>query len=341
MRLYPEKLAAALERQLLPVYLVFGDETLLVQECADAVRAAARRAGCSERVVLDAGDRGFAWRDLLDDAASLSLFGERRLIELRVPSGKPGSEGSQALQAYLDQPADDILLIVAGKIDKASTNSKWFKAIDAAGATVQLWPVNAGELPRWLGQRAAARGLRIERDALELLAERVEGNLLAAVQELDKLELLGEGATIDADAVAAAVANSARYSLFSMIDVALAGRDADCLRMLHGLRAEGGQPASLTWALVRELELLLDLRIAIEGGRPAGQAMAAARVWKSRQAAVGAALGRHDSASCVGLLDLAFDVDAASKGFGAAKPWETLERLLLALSRNGVSALPV
>jgi DNA polymerase-3 subunit delta len=341
VRLYPEKLADALARELLPVYLISGDETLLVQECADAVRAAARRAGCSERVLLDAGDRAFAWRDLLDDAASLSLFGERRLIELRIPSGKPGTEGSQALQAYLGQPTDDVLLVVAGKIDKASTNSKWYKALDAAGATLQLWPVSAEELPRWLGQRAAARGLRIEREALELLAERVEGNLLAAVQELDKLELLSQGEAIDADAVAAAVANSARYSLFSMIDVALAGRAADSLRMLHGLRAEGAQPAALTWALVRELELLLGLSVAVEGGRSPGQAMAEARVWKNRQAAVGAALARHDSGSCTDLLGLACEVDAASKGFGAMKPWDAMERLLLALARNGLPALPV
>ena len=342
MRVYPEKLAGDLERTLHPVYLVSGDEPLLVQECADQVRAAARRGGCSERRVLDAGDRAFRWQDLLDDASSMSLFGDQRLLELRIPNGKPGTEGSQALQAYLEQAAPgDVLLIVAGRIDKPSQNSKWYRAIDAAGATVQLWPVSAEQLPRWLEQRAAARGIRIDRDALGLLAERVEGNLLAAVQELEKLELLAGGAPIDLDAVTASVANSARFSLFSMIDVALAGRARDALRMLHGLRAEGTQPAAMLWALVRELELLLALTRAVEGGRSPGQAMGEARVWKSRQGPVGAALGRHNSRSCSELLALAARLDAAIKGFGPGNSWEIMELLLLGMARDGVEALPV
>lgn len=342
MRVYPEKLAGDLEQALRPVYLVSGDEPLLVQECADRVRSAARRGGCSERRVFDAGDRAFRWQDLLDDASSMSLFGDQRLLELRIPNGKPGTEGSQALQAYLEQAAPgDILLIVAGKIDKPSQNSKWFRAIDAAGATVQLWPVSAEQLPRWLGQRAAARGIRIDSDALGLLAERVEGNLLAAVQELEKLELLSGDRPIDLDAVTASVANSARFSLFSMIDVALAGRARDCLRMLHGLRAEGSQPAALLWALVRELELLLALTRAVETGRSPGQAMGEARVWKSRQGPVGAALGRHSSRSCRELLALAARLDAGIKGFGPGDPWEIMELLLLGMARDGVEALPV
>ncbi|MEM9314382.1 MAG: DNA polymerase III subunit delta [Pseudomonadota bacterium] len=341
MRVYPEKLGAELGRRLLPVYLVSGDETLLVQECADQIRGAARREGCTERVVLDAGERSFRWQDLLDDASSLSLFGDRRLLELRLPSGKPGSDGSQALLSYLEQPSEDVLLIIAGKIDRASTNSKWYKAIDGAGATLQIWPVSADQLPRWLGQRAASRGMRIERDALQLLAERVEGNLLAAVQELEKLELLSEGAPIDSAAVGASVANSARFSLFSMIDVALSGRDSDSLRMLHGLRAEGGQPAALVWALVRELELLRALCVAVESGRSPSQAMGEARVWKNRQSVISAALGRHDSSSCNNLLALAARLDASIKGFGPGKPWEIMELLLLGMSRGDTRTLPV
>lgn len=342
MHVYPDKLARELERALLPVYLISGDEALLVQECADQVRAAARRGGCSERRVLDAGDRAFRWSDLLDDASSLSLFGDQRLLELRIPSGKPATEGSQALQAYLQQAAPgDVLLIIAGRIDKPSQNSKWFKAIDAAGATVQLWPVSAEQLPRWLDQRAAARGIRIDRDALDLLAERVEGNLLAAVQELEKLELLAEGRPIDLEAVTASVANSARFSLFNMIDAALAGRPRDSLRMLHGLRAEGGQPAALLWALVRELELLLALTRAVEAGRAPAQAMGETGVWKSRQGPVGAALARHSSAGCRDLLALAARLDASIKGFGPGNPWELMELLLLGMARDGTEALPV
>ncbi len=342
MRLYPEKLASDLERRLLPVYLISGDETLLVQECADQVRAAARRGGCTERRVLDAGERSFRWQDLLDDAGSMSLFSEQRLLELRIPSGKPGTEGSQALQAYLEHAADgDVLLVVAGKIDKASTNSKWYKALDAAGATIQIWPVSAEQLPRWLETRAAAQGLRIEREALGLLAERVEGNLLAAVQELEKLRLLADGEAIDVDRVTEAVANSSRFTLFGMIDIALAGRVEDALRMLHGLRSEGAQPAALVWGLARELQLLRALVDAREAGRPPAQAMAEARVWKSRQAAVGAAMARHDPRSCANLLTIAARLDASTRGFGPGNPWEIMELLLIGVAGRGTTPLPV
>jgi DNA polymerase-3 subunit delta len=341
VRIYPEKLARDLERQLHPVYLVSGDETLLVQECADQVRAAARRRGCSERRIFDASDRGFSWHDLTDDASSLSLFAEQRLIELRIPSGKPGKDGSQALLDYLERAGEgDVLLIVAGKIDRASTNSKWYRAIDAAGATVQLWPVSAEELPRWLERRAVAQGLRIDGEALGLLAERVEGNLLAAVQELEKLRLIAGDEPIDVGRVTDAVADSARFTLFGMIDVALAGRTSDALRMLHGLRAEGAQPAALLWGLVRELQLLRTLTTAVATGSSPSQAVAAARVWKSREGAVQSALGRHSTASCAALLSLAARLDASIKGFGPGNPWEIMELLLLGLAGNGELPLP-
>jgi len=342
VRVYPEKLAAELERRLHRIYLVSGDETLLVQECADQIRAAARRGGCSERRILDAGERSFQWQDLLDDAGSLSLFAEQRLLELRLPSGKPGKDGSQALLTYLDSASEgDVLLIVAGRIDKASMNSKWHKAIDQAGVTVQIWPVSADDLPRWLQRRATARGLDIDREALGLLAERVEGNLLAAVQELEKLHLLADGERIDVDRVTEAVANSARFTLFGMIDIALAGRLEDALRMLHGLRAEGVQPAALVWGFARELQLLQALVEAREAGRPPVQAMAEARVWKSRQAAVGAAIGRHDPTSCAALLDLAGALDASIKSYGPGNPWEIMELLIFGVARDASTPLPV
>ncbi len=199
MRLYPEKLAGHLQQQLLPVYLVSGDEPLLVQECCDQIRQKAREQGCSEREVIDGGVSGFNWQDILHSAASMSLFAERRLIELRLPSGKPGAEGSSALCEYLDiASGDDVLLIVSGKIDKQSTNSKWYKALDKAGATIQVWPVDAKNLPRWLQQRVRNAGMSIDNDALQLLCDRVEGNLLAAVQEVEKLKLLATDARITA-----------------------------------------------------------------------------------------------------------------------------------------------
>src|SRR6056297_1545085 len=164
MRIYPEKLEGELRKALLPVYLVSGDETLLVQECADRIRGAARSHGCSERVVMDAG-RDFDWQELLQHASNLSLFSQQQLLELRLPDGKPGAEGSKALCSYLENPSvDNTLLIVAGKLDRTASSSKWFRAIDGAGATLTVWPVAPAELPRWLQQRASATGLRLTAD---------------------------------------------------------------------------------------------------------------------------------------------------------------------------------
>jgi DNA polymerase-3 subunit delta len=342
MRIYPEKLAADLARQLRPVYLISGDETLLVQECADQVRAAARDGGCSERQVLDAGDRGFDWQELAQGAGSMSLFAERRLIELRLPSGKPGSDGSKALLAYLEQPpGEDVLLIVSGKIDRASTTSKWYKALDAVGATVTLWPVSAQELPRWLAQRARNLHLEVDRDALDLLAERVEGNLLAAVQELEKLRLLAGDGRISAGHVSEAVTDNARYNLFACVDAALAGRGAEALRMLQGLRAEGTQAPVVLWGFIRELRLLQGLCLAVAAGQAPAQALAAARVWKNRQPVLQAALARHDVTSSARLLSLAAAVDGGIKGYAPGAPWETLELLVLALADRGEAPLPL
>ena len=338
MRVYPEKLAQELKQRLQPVYLISGDETLLVQESVDLVRRAARYHGCSERHVLDAGDRAFGWQDLLQDASSMSLFAEQRLIELRIPNGKPGTEGSKALCEYLESPPEnDTLLIVSGKIDRASTNSKWYKAIDKLGITVQLWPVGAAELPRWLEQRARQIELPIDRDALELLAERVEGNLLAAVQELEKLRLGHQEGVIDAQTVADAVANSARFNLFELLDVALAGRAEHSIRMLRGLRSEGVQPPALLWGLVRELRLLQGLCAAVERGSHPSQALTEARVWKNRQPVLQAAMQRHTTDSVSTLLSLAGDVDGCIKGYAQGNAWDRMEALVLGIAQNANS----
>ena len=348
MRVYPEKLTGALAKQLLPVYLVSGDEPLLVQECCDQVRRAARDAGCSDRELIDAGSPGFKWVDILASASSMSLFAERKLVELRLPSGKPGAEGSKALLEYLDIAAsgEDILLIVAGKIDKQSTNSKWYKALDAAGVTVQVWPVEAKDLPRWLQQRVRSAGMTIDNDALQLLCDRVEGNLLAAVQEVEKLKLLASEGQITAATVTGAVADNARYNLFDMTDNALRGNAAASLKMLHGLRDEGTEPAVALWALLREIRTLQRAKSAIDAGQNPQQALNALRVWKNRMSLMQAALSRHSTASLIDLLDQAARVDGSIKGYAGGKPWDHLENLALALagspdrSREPAHALP-
>jgi DNA polymerase-3 subunit delta len=333
LKLYPEKLAGHLQKQLLPVYLVSGDEPLLVQECGDMIRASARAAGCNEREVYDAGAK-FDWNELLGGASAMSLFAERKLTELRLPSGKPGAEGSKALCEYLEMAGgDDVLLIIAGKIDRQSTNSKWYKALDKAGAVIQLWPVSPQELPRWLGQRIRAAGLRIDNEALQLLAERVEGNLLAAVQEVEKLKLLANDDHITVDTITQGVLDNARYNLFGMVDSALAGDAAGSLRMLRGLRGEGSEASVVLWALAREIRALADMRSDCDRGQSVQQVLAARRVWKNRIPLVQGALQRHNRASLAALVERAAATDGSIKGFADGNPWDNLESLVTGLCR--------
>ncbi len=336
MRVYPEQLAAQLKRQLLPVYLVSGDEPLLQQECCDLIRGAARAEGCTVREVIEAGGAHFDWREILHNATSMSLFAERKLVELRLPSGKPGADGSKALCEFLELASpDDVLLVVSGKIDKQSTNSKWYKALDKAGATIQVWPVDARNLPGWLRQRVEAAGMRIDDDALQLLSDRVEGNLLAAVQEVEKLKLLVTDSQITADTVTSAVSDNARYNLFEMADSALKGDARASLRMLHGLRGEGSEPVVVLWALAREIHTLHEVQQDCAAGMAAQQALTARRVWPKRVPLMQAALARHDRQSMSQLLQQAARVDGSIKGYAGGRPWDNLEDLILGLCRMG------
>ena len=334
MRLYPEKLADHLQQKLLPVYLVSGDEPLLLQECCDQIRQKARAENCNEREIIEGGVSNFNWQDILHSASNMSLFADRKLIELRLPSGKPGAEGSKALCEYLDiASGDDVLLIVSGKIDKQSTNSKWYKALDKAGVTVQVWPVDAKNLPRWLQQRVRNAGMSIDDDALQLLCERMEGNLLAAVQEVEKLKLLAADSKITMQTVTEAVSDNARYNLFYMADNALKGNASVSLRMLYGLRAEGTEPPVVLWALVREIRTLYEAQLDCDSGQSAQQALSSRRVWQNRMPLMQAALTRHDTHSLSLLLEQAARADGSIKGFADGKPWDNLSRLVITLCR--------
>ena len=334
MQLRPENLGPHLKKQLLPVYLVSGDEPLLVQECCDQIRARARDDGCVERQIIEGGAAKFDWSELLHGATEMSLFAERKLIELRLPSGKPGAEGSKAFTEYLDVASgDDVLLIVAGKIEKQSQNSKWYKALDKAGATVQIWPVKAQELPRWMQQRFKAAGLDIDREALQLLCERIEGNLLAAVQEIEKLKLLAENNHITTDTVTASVSDNARYNVFGLADNALKGDASASLRMLHGLRSEGTEPVVALWALSREIRTLYEVQLDCDQGNSPQKALNDKRVWKSRMPVMQAALSRHNSDSLAGLIEQAAMIDGSIKGYAEGNPWDRLEQLVTSLCR--------
>ena len=335
MRLYPEKLADHLQQKLLPVYLVSGDEPLLLQECCDQIRQKARAENCNEREIIEGGVSNFNWQDILHSASNMSLFADRKLIELRLPNGKPGAEGSKALCEYLDMASgDDVLLIVSGKIDKQSTNSKWYKALDKAGVTVQVWPVDAKDLPRWLQQRVRNAGMSIDDDALRLLCERMEGNLLAAVQEVEKLKLLAADSKITMQTVTEAVSDNARYNLFGMADNALKGNASVSLRMLYGLRAEGTEPPVVLWALVREIRTLYEVQLDCDSGQSAQQALSSRRVWQNRMPLMQAALKRHNTHSLSLLLEQAARADGSIKGFADGKPWDNLSRLVITLCRG-------
>lgn len=332
MRIYPEKIQAHLKQQLLPIYYVSGDEPLQLQETCDAIRQACREQGCEDREVMYV-ERGFDWHELLSSSASMSLFSGRKLIELRMPSAKPGDAGSKALTQYAAQAnSDDILLIISDKIEAASKRSKWFKSIDQAGATIQVWPVEAHQLPNWVNQRLKNVGLNASRDAVEILCERIEGNLLAAAQEIEKLRLTIQGDTVDAETISQAVSDNARYNLFSLIDKALTGNARNSLKILQGLRAEGTDATVILWALSREIRSLYLCREQLDQGQPANSVFKANRIWDSRQTLVGNALKRLDLKALSELLNLAATTDHSIKGLIREEPWQKLADLTLGLS---------
>jgi DNA polymerase-3 subunit delta len=266
LKLSPDSLAAHLARALLPVYVVSGDDPLLTAEAADAIRARARAQGYAEREVLFVERGGSSWDDVLHVAEALSLFASRRVIEVRMPSGKPGAGAAALLRAIRAAGDDLLLLILTDKLDRATQSAEWLEAVQQRGAWVPVWPVDLPRFPLWLRSRLQAAGLKADDAAVELLAERTEGNLLAAKQEIDKLSLLlGEGARVDAAAVAASTGDSARFGVFQLTDAVTAGDATRSLRILDGLRAEGSEPVLVLWSLLRAQSALA----ADNAGRPA------------------------------------------------------------------------
>lgn len=335
MRLRPEQLDKHLTQGLAPAYLISGDETLLVQESADAIRAAARKQGFSERQVFHV-EGNFDWSPIANEFSALSLFAERKLLELRMPSGKPGDAGGKLLEAFCADPAPDtVLLIQCNKLDSSTTRAKWHKAIEDKGATVPIWPVEVAQLPRWIEQRLRTAGMTATPDALQLLADRVQGNLLAAAQEIEKLRLYTDGSSgtpIDVELVAQAVADNARFDPFGLADQALAGQTAACLRALAGLRGEGVEPPVLLWSLSKELRALYRCAEQLDQGLSIDRALSAAGVWDRRKPLMQTALKRLSLPQLTSLLVLCNRIDAAVKGSGD-DPWQLLDRLVLGIGR--------
>lgn len=341
MKLRIDQVAADAARGLRPVYLISGDEALMVGEALDTLRKAAKEQDFSTRELLIA-ERGFDWSELTVSGQSLSLFSEKKIIDLRLPTGKPGKPGSDAICEYLASPPEDtILLISAAKLDGSAMSSRWVKAIDKAGAVIRVWPLEARELPGWIQGRLRSAGLTASRDAVLHLARRVEGNLLAAQQEIDKLALMHDGSEISPETIDDAVADSARYSVFLLADEAMSGRVNRALRMLGGLRREGVVPVLVLWALGREARMLAAMAEQLSVGRSEAEVMKSHRIWNQRQGIVRQALARIDRQSGYALVSLAERADRAAKGQSGENPWQLLTQMIVLLAggrSNGQAA---
>ncbi|MBL8352312.1 MAG: DNA polymerase III subunit delta [Burkholderiaceae bacterium] len=341
MQLRLEQLAAHLAQGLKPVYTLHGDEPLLAQEAGDAIRAAARAAGHAERKVFTVSGAHFDWSALLGAAQAMSLFAERQLIEIRIPGGKPGKDGSEALQRYCAHLSDDVLTIVhCPRLDRQQQQSAWFAALDQAGVTLQVLPVERRALPAWLAQRLAAQGQRVaEGDAgqqtLAFFADRVEGNLLAAHQELQKLALLYPAGELGFEQVEAAVLNVARYDVFKLGEAVLAGQTARALRMLDGLRAEGEAALLVHWSLAEDIRALRRVKDSLAQGRPLPLAFNENRVWGVKQRLYERVLPLLAEHQLAHLVEAASICDGIVKGLKhpqwPLEPWDALRRLALLL----------
>lgn len=332
MRLRQEQLNAHLGGNLAPVYVVSGDEPLQQGETADAIRAAARQAGYLSREILEA-DARFNWNRLGEEANALSLFSEQKIIDLRLPSGKPGIVGSKALVSYCEDLPQDTLLLLT--LPKLPLTSKWMKALDKAGVIIQVWPLDERQLPRWVQQRMRLAGLHAEPGVAEMLAAQTEGNLLAARQEIEKLALLFGNEKITAAQAAAAISDSSRFDVYSLVDAALGGKTKRCTRIIAGLAGEGIPLPVVLWALAREVRSLNLMAEDVAKGMSIQQALGRSRVWKNRIPLVSTGLRRLNAGQWAGLLQQCQLADAAIKGAAPDDPWLLLEQITL-----GIAGIP-
>ncbi|RKZ83453.1 MAG: DNA polymerase III subunit delta [Candidatus Parabeggiatoa sp. nov. 1] len=331
MRLKPTQLNSHLkQKKLAPLYLLTGDEPLQMMECADTLRTFARAQGFTERVVLTV-ETGFDWGNLDQYANSLSLFATQRLLEIRLSNKSPGNEGTKALIAYANQPpSDTVLLITADKLDASKQKTKWFTTLDERGIIIQVWPLNVSDLPGWIAQRMNHYGLQASPEAINMIAERAEGHLLACAQEIEKLRLLYGAGRIDITQVLDAVADSARFEVFGWVDTVLAGDVPRCIRQLQVLQTEGVEPVLVAWALNKEIRNLCQITYALQKGQRLDQLFKTYRVWSTRKNAVSRAIKRHPQPSAwQQLLPETVQIDRMIKGVDKGNPWNELQRLSL------------
>ena len=354
MQLNPSQLQPHLQKGLQSLYTLHGDEPLLIQEGADAIRAAARMQGFGERSVHTVSGAHFDWSEVLAAGGSLSLFADKQILELRIPSGKPGLAGAAALQQLAEQSRgnDSLLtLLTLPRLDKAAKSTAWFGALERCGVTLQVESVERSALPQWIAQRLAAQGQRVAagtegQRTLQFFADRVEGNLLAAQQEVQKLALLfaasapgtpgsSQAGVLSFEQVESAVLNVARYDVFKLADAVLAGQTVRVQRMLDGLQAEGEAQVLVLYTLSEDIRSLKRVKDAMAQGRPLPMALREQRVWGVRERLFERVLPRLSEASLAGLLQAAHQVDGIIKGIKQpdwpTDGWQALQRLALLL----------
>lgn len=330
MRLKADQLEAALGHQLAPVYFITGDEPLQLGEAADAVRAAARHAGFAVREVITI-ESGHEWPQLSAEADALSIFADKKLIDLRLPSGKPGQEGSKTLQAYCQNlPDDTLLLMTAGKLESSALKSQWLQSLDEKGVIVQVWPLQGPELLAWLQRRAERKGMHLSNDAAKSLAARIEGNLLAAAQEIEKLFILHGSTRIEKAMIEDEVADSARFDVFKLSDALLAGKLNRSIKILQGLEAEATAAPIVLWSLSREIRTLYTLKSELKQHAHQDAVLKKFQIWDKRKPLVLDALRRLDDTQLQNLLSQCADIDRQIKGQASGDAWESLFRLCVA-----------
>lgn len=352
MQLAPAQLSQHLQRGLKPLYTVHGDEPLLVQEAADAIRAVARSQGYTERTVHTVAGAHFDWSEVLAAGGSLSLFADKQVVEVRIPSGKPGKEGSAALQQLAEsaQGNDSTLtLVLLPRLDKMTRGTAWFSALEGAGVSIQVDPVERAALPQWIAQRLAQQGQRVPagdegQRTLQFFADRVEGNLLAAHQEIQKLALLYPQGELGFEQVEGAVLNVARYDVFKLSEAVLAGQAARVQRMLDGLQAEGEAPVLVHYTLAEDIRALKRVKDAMAAGRPLPMALREQRVWGVKERLFERVLPRLSATAAENLLHSAHVVDGIVKGLRApgwpTDAWQALHRLALQLCQECIAQQP-
>lgn len=348
MQVRPDQLASHLSKGLRSLYIVWGDEPLLAQEAADAIRAAARAAGCAERQIHTVAGQHFDWSGLIGAAQEMSLFSPRQLIDVRIPSGKPGKDGSVALQRYCQLVAsatdDDVVTLVQlPRLDRSQQTSAWFIALEGAGVTIKVEPIARAALPQWLAQRLAAQQQRVQggeagQRTLAFFADRIEGNLLAAHQEIQKLALLYPVGELSYEQIESAVLNVARYDVFKLGESVLAGQVARALRMLDGLQAEGEAAVLVHWTLTEDIRALKRVMDAVAAGKPLPMALREARVWGAKERLFERAVPLLNASDVAELIEAAQVCDGLIKGLKhpdwPVDPWDGLKRLVLLLAQR-------